>query len=177
MIHFDNFTIRPLQLSDLDGYYRMVDKNRKRLEDYFTGTVSKTQTRESTLEFLKEIDTKREARMYFPFVWIDTSTGHFIGFFDLKNIDWNIPKAEIGCYTDEEFAGKGLTTQALQHFTDYAFQEFQFRKLFLRTHASNNAARIIAGRCGFEMEGHIRMDYKTTSGEIVDLMYYGKLSG
>ena len=30
-------------------------------------------------------------------------------------------------------------------------------------------------KCGFEKEGLIRRDYKTTSGELVDLIYYGKL--
>ena len=28
---------------------------------------------------------------------------------------------------------------------------------------------------GFELEGTIRRDYKTTKGEVVDLNYYGKV--
>lgn len=175
MIDFDHYTIRPLLKDDLANYFSLVDRNRKRLEDYFTGTVSKTQNIEATRAFLEEIENKREAKIYYPFVLIDNTTDTFIGFFDLKNIDWNIPKSEIGCYTDENYAGKGITAKALQHFVDFVFREFGFRKLFLRTHQSNKAAQIIAERCGFELEGHIRMEYKTTSGEIVDLLYYGKL--
>ena len=175
MIQFEQYSIRPLAIADLENYFGMVDKNRKRLEDYFTGTVSKTQNIEATKNFLEEIENKREAKLYYPFVLIDNSTNTFIGFFDLKNIDWNIPKSEIGCYTDEDFAGKGITAKALHHFVDFVFREFGFRKLFLRTHQSNKPAQIIAERCGFELEGHIRMEYKTTSGEIVDLLYYGKL--
>lgn len=177
MIQFEQYSIRPLTIADLENYFGMVEKNRKRLEDYFTGTVSKTQNIEATKNFLEEIENKREAKTYYPFVLVDNSTGTFIGFFDLKNIDWSIPKSEIGCYTDENYAGKGITAKALHHFVDFVFREFGFRKLFLRTHQSNKAAQIIAERCGFELEGHIRMEYKTTSGEIVDLLYYGKLSG
>jgi RimJ/RimL family protein N-acetyltransferase len=175
MIEFDHYILRPLYQSDLDAYFALVERNRKRLEDFFTGTVSKTQTLEATRVFLEDIETRRQARIYFPFVLIDKSSGLFIGFFDLKNIDWTIPKSEIGCYTDEQFAGKGITSSALSHFVEFVFKEFGFRKLFLRTHQSNKAAQIIAERCGFELEGHIRMEYKTTSGEIVDLLYYGKL--
>ncbi|MFM9984364.1 MAG: GNAT family N-acetyltransferase [Flavobacteriales bacterium] len=176
MIQFEQYSIRPLTIADLENYFGMVEKNRKRLEDYFTGTVSKTTTKADTLAFLHEITAKRDAKQYFPFVLIDDTSDTFIAFFDLKNIDWNIPKSEIGCYTDEDFAGKGITAKALHHFVDFVFREFGFRKLFLRTHQSNKAAQIIAERCGFELEGHIRMEYKTTSGEIVDLLYYGKLS-
>jgi RimJ/RimL family protein N-acetyltransferase len=61
-------------------------------------------------------------------------------------------------------------------FVEYCFAEYRFKKIFLRTHHSNIAAQRIAAACGFEIEGTIRMDYKTTSGEIVDLIYYGKLN-
>jgi RimJ/RimL family protein N-acetyltransferase len=49
------------------------------------------------------------------------------------------------------------------------------KKLFLRTHEKNIASRRVAEKNGFVMEGIIRNDYKTTSGVVVDLMYYGLL--
>ncbi len=175
MINFENYTIRPLEIDDLEAYFDLVDRNRKRLEDFFTGTVSRTRNITDTKFFLQEIVEKREAKQYFPYLLVDNVTNDFIAFFDLKNLDWSIPKTEIGCYTDKEFAGKGLTTKAMKLFVDYCFDHFAFKKIFLRTHHSNKAAQILADRCGFEVEGVIRMDYKTTSGEIVDLIYYGKL--
>ena len=143
---------------------------------FFAGTVSRTKSLIETEQFLTELIAKREAKQYFPFILMNDTTGEFVAFIDLKNIDWTIPKTELGCYTDEKFAGKGLTTKSIQLFTDYCFTHFKFRKIFLRTHHSNKAAQVLAQHCGFEIEGSIRMDYKTTSGEIVDLMYYGKLN-
>ena len=109
MINFENYTIRPLEVSDLHPYFELVERNRKRLEDFFTGTVSRTKDVAATEIFLKDLSDKREAKQYFPYVLVDNSTNAFVGFFDLKNIDWAIPKTEIGCYTDEQYAGKGLT--------------------------------------------------------------------
>jgi RimJ/RimL family protein N-acetyltransferase len=177
MIDFENYTIRPLEVSDLKPYFDLVEKNRIRLEDFFTGTVSRTKDLTETEIFLTELAAKRDAKQYFPFIMQDNSTGEFVAFFDLKNLDWTIPKTEIGCYTDGKFAGKGLTTKAMKLFLDYCFVHFEFKKIFLRTHHRNKAAQIVAEKCGFEKEGNIRMDYKTTSGEIVDLIYYGKLKG
>lgn len=176
MINFENYTLRPLEIDDLDNYFLLVEKNRKRLEDFFTGTVSRTKNLAETNIFLQEIIEKRNNKHYYPFILIDNFTNEFVAFFDLKNIDWSIPKAEIGCYTDDKYAGQGLTTKAMQLFLAYCFDYFNFKKIFLRTHHSNKAAQLLAEKCGFEMEGIIRMDYKTTSGEIVDLIYYGRLN-
>src|SRR5690606_29300671 len=101
------YTIRLLEISDLEQYYKLIERNRKRLEDFFTGTVSRTQTFADTEVFLKEIVQKAADRIYFPFVIEDNQTKAFVGFLDIKNIDWNIPKAELGSYTDADFAGKG----------------------------------------------------------------------
>lgn len=176
MINFENYTIRPLEVSDLKPYFDLVEKNRKRLEDFFTGTVSRTKDLLETELFLVELNNKRVNAQYFPFILIDNSTNEFVAFFDLKNVDWTIPKTEIGCYTDDNFAGKGLTTKAMKLFLEYCFDHFKFKKIFLRTHLSNKPAQILAEKCGFEKEGNIRMDYKTTSGEIVDLIYYGRIN-
>ena len=174
-MQFDDYTIRLLEPGDLAQYYKLIEKNRKRLEDFFTGTVSRTQTFADTEVFLKEILQKAQDRTYFPFIIEHNQTKAFAGFLDIKNIDWNIPKAELGSYTDEAYAGKGITSKAFALFVEHCFNQYSFKKLFLRTHESNTAAQKLAEKTGFEVEGRIRRDYKTTKGEIVDLIYYGKL--
>jgi RimJ/RimL family protein N-acetyltransferase len=160
----------------MDAYYQLIEENRTRLEDYFAGTVSRTQNKMDAEQFMIDNIRKVTAKTYFPFIIVDNLSGAFVGYMDLKNITWHIPKAELGCFFDEKYAGKGLATQALQIFTDYCFNELGIKKLLLRTHESNLPARRIAEKCGFEVEGLIRCDHKTTAGKIVDLLYYGKVT-
>jgi RimJ/RimL family protein N-acetyltransferase len=101
MLKFDDYIIRPLEISDLNPYFDLVERNRKRLENFFTGTVSKTKDLAATQQFLEEINEKRNQKLYFPFIVVNGISNQFVAFFDLKNIDWTIPKTEIGCYTDE----------------------------------------------------------------------------
>jgi RimJ/RimL family protein N-acetyltransferase len=176
MIHFDHYIIRLLTLEDLEAFFQLVQKNRPRLENFFTGTVSRTKTLDDTRTFVVDITQRATAKTYFPYLIVDTSNNQIAGFLDLKNIDWNIPKSELGCYIDADYEGQGLTTKAFCFFCDFCFQEYGFKKLFLRTHPSNLSARRVAEKAGFELEGTLRRDYKTTSGELVDLLYYGKLS-
>ena len=154
----------------------MIDENRHRLAAFFAGTVARTRTYEDTKIYLAEIVSKAELRSYLPYILIDDLTERSIGFLDIKNIDWNIPKGELGCFIDEKYEGKGISTKAFSIFTDNCFTGLGFNKLFLRTHHSNQPARRLAESCGFEVEGTIRKDYKTTDGELVDLLYYGKVN-
>jgi ribosomal-protein-serine acetyltransferase len=176
-MRFENYSIRLLTNEDLDAYFQLVERNRERLADFFTGTVSRTRTYEDTRDFLADITQRVIDRTYFPYIIVDSSNNNIAGFLDLKNIDWNIPKSEMGLYIDRDYANKRISSKAFELFCDFCFEEYKFQKLFLRTHHSNTYARRVAENCGFEIEGTIRRDYKTTSGEVVDLIYFGKLNG
>jgi len=174
-MHFDYYSIRFLELADTEAYFKLIDTNRNRLVDYFAGTVSRTHTLEATREFIVERIKKRDEKIYLPYVIVDDETKDIIGFIDIKNIDWRVPKGELGCYLDARYAGKGIAKKAFNLFIDYCFEELKFNKLFLRTHETNTPARKLAEQCGFEVEGKIRKDHITTAGQIIDLLYYGKI--
>jgi len=174
-LKFEKYEIRLLSIKDLDNYFHLINDNRKRLEEIFTGTVLETKTIESTKFFMLKILERTKENSYFPYVIIDNSDNKFVGFIDLKNIDYNIRKAELGFYMNEKHTGKSIMTKALNCLCNYYFKEHQFSKLFLRTHPNNLSTRKLAEKCGFKIEGTIRNDYMTTSGKIIDLVYYGRL--
>jgi RimJ/RimL family protein N-acetyltransferase len=154
----------------------MVCKNRERLKDFFAGTVLRTQTKTDTKAFLEWMQEARGQKQYYPFVIVTKNTGDFLGFVDLKNLDWHLPKGEIGFYTDQAAEGKGLMSLVLPQFCDYCFTEIGLHKVFLRTHGSNIAPQRIALKSGFTHEGVLRQDYKTSAGDYIDLLYYGTLA-
>ncbi len=169
---FDNYLLRPLNNGDVEPYFNLIEKNRKRLEDFFAGTVSKNKTINDTKSFIVEVIEKAEKRISFPFVIVNEKA-EMVGYIDIKNIDWNIPKAEIGYFIDRDYEGKGISRKAVSKILEYCFDVLKLRKIFLRTHEANISSRKVAEKNGFEVEGIIRSDYKTTDGTVVDLMYYG----
>ncbi len=174
-MQFDHYHIRLLEQDDAAAYFELIDTNRPRLEDFFAGLVSQAKSLQEATIFLSGATERIKAKTYFPFVVIDNTSGRLIGFIDVKNIDWHIPKAELGCFMDTQHAGKGIAKKALLLVIEHLFSTFDFLKLLIRTHESNSAARTLATQCGFGIEGHIRRDYRTTKGELVDLLYYGLL--
>ena len=138
-------------------------------------TVSRTKTLEEAQEFIEEMIRHTISNTYFPYVILDEKEDRIIGFIDLKNIDWSVPKTQIGFYIDEAYEGKGIISKAVIKIIDFCFDEKGFEKLYMRIHPENLAAQKVAEKCGFELEGTIRKDYKTPSGQLVDLLYYGRV--
>ncbi|MBP6623894.1 MAG: GNAT family N-acetyltransferase [Chitinophagaceae bacterium] len=171
----DKYLLKPLNEDDAQTFFDLIENNRPRLEAFFSGTVAKTKTFDDTSNYLKEIIEKQIQKTYLAFFVIDSESQKIIGFMDAKNIDWNLPKAELGCFIDKNFANQGIAAEPFSAFIHHLFSTYHFTKLFLRTHESNEAAKALAIKTGFIQEGVLRSDYKSLNGEFLDLIYFGIL--
>ncbi len=174
-IQFESYSISSLDTSKAEAFYNLIASNRDRLEDFFAGTVSKTRTLNDTVDYCKVIEERRTEQSYFPFIISDSKTKAYIGFIDVKNIVWNIPKAELGYFIDSHYEGKGIISKVLGHVIDYLTLTYNFKKLLCRAAPHNRGSIAVALKNGFQLEGTIRRDYRTTKGEIVDMNYYGRV--
>ena len=66
-----------------------------------------------------------------------------------------------------ENRGKGYTTEALRIFSAYLFEVKPIPRLQLSTHTDNAAARRVAEKCGYKLEGTLRQMF-FTRGAYVD---------
>lgn len=171
----NGFLLRLIREDDLPQYFNLIDSNRSRLEDFFAGTVAVTHTLADTSMHLKEVFSKYEKKNYFSFVVTDNSSDRIIASIQVKSLDWSIPKAELGYYIDQHYEGRGIITHAVADVIHFCFMELDLKKLYIRTHESNQASIRVALKNQFTHEGTIRCDYRTTKGELVDLMYFGLL--
>lgn len=172
---FSHYQIELLQPQESEAFFGLIDRNRSHLEDFFAGTVSKTKTLQDALVYCEDIQQKIKNRSYFPYMVTDTTTNRFVGLVDVKHIDWNIPKAELGYFVDEEYSRKGIASKSVGLVIDILLESYGFKKLLCRIGSTNLASRQVAINNGFVLEGTIRNDYRTTKGKIVDLDYYGRV--
>lgn len=172
---FKNFSVRKFDPAQSHAFFHLIDNNRARLELYFAGTVGHTQTLQDAEQYCQAIRQRTQQKTYFPFIITCNKSKQYIGLVDVKNINWDVPKAEIGYFIDADYAGKGIISQALSCVLTYLEQEYKFKKLLCRANSNNLSSIGVALNNGFELEGIIRNDYKTTNNDIVDLNYYGKV--
>lgn len=169
-----DYTVRLVSQKDAVAFFNLLQRNKNRLEDFFAGTIRCTQTLQETIDYCKNIEDRIERKEYLPYL-IFNKANTPIGFIDFKNMDWSIPKAELGAFIDVNSEGKGIITKTFKHLLEEVVNIHQFKKLFCRIAEENVRSIQLALRCGFKLEGVITNDYKTTKGELVDLNYYGKI--
>jgi len=171
----NNYRLMLLNLDKSEAFFSLIESNRDRLEDFFAGVVKQTRTVEMTYLYCKEVEKKIGQKTYFPYLIIDSKVDKIIGLIDVKNIDWHIPKAELGAFIDAEYEGKGIVTKQVGGLIDDIVELYQFKKLFCRVAPKNKRSIAVVLNLGFELEGQIKCDYRTTHGKLVDLNYYGKV--
>lgn len=175
-MNFDNFTIKLLKKEDTKSFFSLINNNRDRIAKYFSTTVTAANDIHSTGLFVSDkikLALKKES---FYFLILDTLTKKIAGTIILKNFDWNVLKCEISYFIDKEYEGKGITTKALKHISEYCFKELKLNKVFLRTAKDNLPSRRAAEKNGFEEEGILRQDFKLPDGNWIDVVYYGLLN-
>lgn len=103
------------------------------------------------------------------------SDGVFLGGSGLHRIDWSIPRFEIGYWIRPEAQGKGYVTEAVTAIRDFAFGTLKATRVEVRCDAENVRSAAVAERCGFVLEGRLRLNSRAVSGELRDDLIYSLL--
>lgn len=114
----------------------------------------------------------RENLRYLVFL---KDTEEFVGSTGFHNINWDVPKLEIGYWMDTRFSKKGYMTEAVHRITESAFADLQCRRVEIRCESDNWSSRSIPERLGFNLDGTLRYDDLSVDGKrLTDTCIYSK---
>jgi RimJ/RimL family protein N-acetyltransferase len=82
--------------------------------------------------------------------------------------------AEIGYWLGEPFWGRGIMSEAVRTFTDWAFAQFDVVRIQADVFAWNPASTRVLEKAGFVLEGRLR-NAVTKNGETIDQLVYARL--
>jgi RimJ/RimL family protein N-acetyltransferase len=171
----DSVIIEPIVAGDSDGFFRLIDSERERLARFFPNTTARSSDPRATRRYVKELIAQSRRREYFCFVMRDLENGPPIGSVFLKQFDWSIPKCETAYFISSIYENLGLTSMALVWATDYAFSRLGVDKVYARMVPENLASIRVAEKCGYQREGLLRHDFRTSDDRLLDVYLYGKL--
>jgi [ribosomal protein S5]-alanine N-acetyltransferase len=83
--------------------------------------------------------------------------------------------AEVGYWLGEELWGRGIVTEALTLFTDYAFVELRLLRLFALPFADNVASTRVLEKAGYAREGTMRASC-VKFGAVRDQAMYARIN-
>lgn len=93
---------------------------------------------------------------------IETEAGSFIGYVELREINWRRRAAELRvCIGDKSYWGKGYGTAAVRGILIRSFGVLNLEYVYLRVYRDNQRALRCYEKCGFRVEGILRAGGRT----------------
>ncbi|TXK44920.1 GNAT family N-acetyltransferase [Pontibacter qinzhouensis] len=166
--------LRPYEEGDESDFMRVMLENGALLNPAFGNRLARVKVLDDARTQMRQLRTDWENRKVFDFgVWLKEDKT-YIGDITLKNLDYKIPKAELGLYFTEWPATRSLALQAMQEVVVFGFRNLSLQKIYLRCTEANAILGALALEAGFQLEGTLRSDYRgATTNELLDLSYYG----
>lgn len=170
-----SFEIRGLKNADANALHTMVINNSERMKEYFPITLAENSTQPKSENYISNCSEKAKAKKHLTSVIVDKSTNEFVGLLIMKNLVWNIPKGEIAYMVNKAYGGKGIMTEAVTAFCDYFFKEMNLLRIYACVSEENVPSIKLAKRCGFEVEGLLRKEYRSGLGELKNVFILAKI--
>jgi len=161
-------TIRPWDMRDADALVKYGNNYLiwKNLRDGFPHPY----TLENARAFLARATTQ-DPVTYFAIATPEEAIG---GIGITLNQDVHRLTAEMGYWLGEPFWDKGIMTETVECFTDFAFERFGLVRIYAEPYASNRASCRLLEKAGFELEGRLRSSV-IKEGRIGDQFLYAKV--
>jgi ribosomal-protein-alanine N-acetyltransferase len=82
--------------------------------------------------------------------------------------------AELGYWLGEPYWGKGIMTEAVGKFTEYAFEAFDLKRIYAEAYATNVTSCRVLEKAGFEFEGRLRSS-AIKDGVVLDQLLFARI--
>lgn len=102
-------------------------------------------------------------------------TQTLVGGSGLHNIDWDVPRFEIGYWVRKRFARQGYIGEAVRGITRFAFETLGARRVEIRCDARNVRSQAVAKRAGYRLEATLRHHAVAPDGQLRDTLIFACL--
>lgn len=102
-LSFENFLIRMAEEKDAPAVLELVNANRNRITNYFPGIIRFCDSLSDLQRHLEVRSKEANEGKYVIMLIFDSEEKNIMGLVQLKDIDTNAQKREIGAFVDERF--------------------------------------------------------------------------
>lgn len=82
--------------------------------------------------------------------------------------------AEMGYWLAEPYWGKGIMSEAVARFTEFAFERFSLLRIYAEPYAHNASSCRVLEKAGFQLEGRLRNSV-IKDGQVLDQLLYARI--
>jgi len=169
MIEGTKVRIRAIEKTDIDEIMKWVN-DREVMDNLIMRYPVSRYQEEKWIE--KALDDPNPRNKVFA---IETKDGVYLGGIGLHRIDWENSNTEVGIVIgNKEYWNKGYGTDAMFTILDFAFNQMNLHRVYLRVFEYNQRGVRSYQKCGFKKQGVLRED-RYIRGEYRDTVMMGIL--
>ena len=171
VLETDKVLLRPMHGGDLTTFRELAKDTA--LWTYFTLELDKLEQLEAWMEVAMH-DRVHGSRI--PFTIIEKASDTIAGSSSYGNISYFDKRIEIGwSWLGKQFQGTGINLHAKFCLLNYAFQEWNFERVELKTDNLNDRAKQGLRKIGAQEEGVLRSHMQMPNGRRRDSVYFSIL--
>ena len=115
------------------------------------------------------------ARTSFPFLAFLKEEATHVANLALHDVNWSVPKCEIGYWVRSSVAGRGLMTEAVAALATFGFHTLRMRRIQALPEAGNIRSCRVCERVGFVLEGTLRNYRIAPDGSLLHTRVYAAI--
>lgn len=165
----ENTYLKLLDLNDAEELFALTDRSRDTLREWLL-FVDNVKTVKDTERFIHgAMQQYADNNGLQAGIYYEGKLAGVIGYHQInKEHNWT----SIGYWLGNDFVGKGLVTNSMRAFIDYAFDYLKVNRIEVRVAVGNIRSRTIPKILGFNEEGRLR-DAEWLHDHYVDQVVYG----
>ena len=165
----ENTYLKLLDLNDVEALFELTDRSREMLREWLL-FVDHVKTVQDTERFIRgAMQQYAENNGLQAGIYYEGKLAGVIGYHQInKEHNWT----SIGYWLGSDYVGKGLVTNSMKAFIDYAFDYLKVHRIEVRVAVGNIRSRTIPKILGFNEEGRIR-EAERLHDRYVDQVVYG----
>jgi RimJ/RimL family protein N-acetyltransferase len=132
------------------------------------------QSRDVSEAYCRECIAEFASRKSLQLILLDKRDGSFVGGSGFHDIDWVVPKFEIGYWLRSSRTHQGFMTETVNALAQFAFGALKARRVQIRMDNRNERSWRVAERCDFRLEGVLRNFELGLDGAPRDTRLYAK---
>lgn len=170
-IETERLLIRCPVIDDLQAIYEAVQESLNDLSPWMPWANS-DMTLESSEMSLRSAMAKFVTREDLRYHYHCKETGRLLVGSGLHRINWNVPSFEVGYWCRSSEQGKGYVTEGVRALSKMAFEQLGAARVAIHCDDLNVKSYGVAERLGFKLEGVLRNDSLSPTGELRSTRIY-----
>ncbi|MCC3159234.1 GNAT family N-acetyltransferase [Hymenobacter sp. 15J16-1T3B] len=166
-------TLRPWRPDEAAVVFRLIEQDRARLTRDFPKTTRAVRDEASAQAFIEIWDADWLIGKGIQLsIWPHGAAAP-AGFVSVRNIEWEVPKAELAYLLSSTAEGQGLMHEAAAAVIDWAFRALGLERVYCHVDPENRRSAALAERCGLLREGLLRNNFRGGDGQLHDSYSFG----